>query len=53
MVQKFGEIFITMYQDDFHHAELDSHGTPGIWVDAKGNPVEAYHIFNPKTTDIV
>ena len=44
LVQKFIEMCIITYQDQYHWAKLANHGTMVIWVGfAEGHPVGTYH----------
>ena len=53
-MQKFGEMCITIYRDNTHHAKLANHGAPGIWAGyAHGHPTSTYQVFKPKKNKII
>ena len=54
LMQKFGEMCITTYSDNTHHAKLVNFGAPCIWVGyTDGHPTDTYWVFNPKTKKII
>ena len=53
-MQKFGEMCITTYKDNFHWSKLANHGDPAIWVGyTESHPTGTYWIFNLKTKKII
>ena len=54
LVQKFGEMCINMYGNNFCWAKLVNQGAPGIQVGfTEGHSVGTYWVYNPKTKKII
>ena len=52
-MQKFGEVCITIFQDNTHLTKLDNCGAQGSWVGyASGYPMGEYWVFIPKIKKI-